>query len=276
MSAAQPDIPSVLARILERKREEIAAGKAFVSHAELKARAEDQPSPRGFLAALALAAERGPAVIAEIKKASPSAGVIREDFRPAEIAAAYERAGAACLSVLTDEPFFQGHRDYLAMAREACALPALRKDFIIDPWQVEEARCLGADALLLIVAALDDAQLRDLHGRARELDLDVLVEVHDETELERAIRLPGVLLGVNNRNLHTFETSLDTSLRLKQLLDEDRLLVAESGIRARTDVERLMAGGIRAFLVGEAFMRAPDPGAPLRDLFFPDAVARTG
>jgi indole-3-glycerol phosphate synthase len=273
MSNPQADIPSVLVQILARKREEVAAGRSFVSHEELKAKAADLPPTRGFVTALEGAAERGPAVIAEVKKASPSAGVIREDFRPAEIAAAYERAGAACLSVLTDEPFFQGHRDYLAQARDACRLPALRKDFIIDPWQVEEARCLGADALLLIVAALGDGQMQDLHGRARELGLDVLVEVHDEAELERALRLPGALLGVNNRNLHTFATCLETSLRLKDRLEEDRMLVAESGIRTRADVERLMAGGIHAFLVGEAFMRVDDPGQPLRALFFPGGTA---
>lgn len=267
-------IPSVLAKILDTKHEEIARGKAFVSHATLQARAADLPPARGFIAALAAAADAGTGIIAEVKKASPSAGVIRPDFQPAQIAASYERGGAACLSVLTDEAYFQGHRDYLAEARDACSLPALRKDFIIDPWQIEESRCLGADCILLIVAALGDAQLQDLHGRAVAAGLDVLVEVHDEDELRRALKLDGALLGVNNRNLHNFETDLETSLRLKALLPADRLLVTESGIRTRADVALMREGGIHAFLVGEAFMRAPDPGDALRALFFDDSSSR--
>lgn len=267
-------IPSVLAKILDTKHEEIARGKAFVSHAELREKAADLPPTRGFIAALSAASAAGTGIIAEVKKASPSAGVIRPNFHPAEIAASYERGGAACLSVLTDEAYFQGHRDYLAEARNACSLPALRKDFIIDPWQIEESRCLGADCVLLIVAALGDAQLQDLHGRATQLGLDVLVEVHDEEELQRALKLDGALLGVNNRNLHNFETSLDTSLRLKALLPGDRLLVTESGIRTRADVELMREGDIHAFLVGEAFMREPEPGDALRELFFDDAPAR--
>ena len=249
------DIPSVLARILDTKREEIERGQAFVSHAELRDKARDLPPTRGFVAAMGRAVQNGPGIIAEVKKASPSAGIIRADFRPADIAASYERGGATCLSVLTDEKYFKGHRDFLAEARNACALPALRKDFIIDPWQIEESRCLGADCILLIVAALAQDQLVDLHGRAREAGMDVLTEVHDEAELERALELDDTLLGVNNRNLHTFETSLETSLRLKAMLPPERLLVTESGIRTRDDVRRMRDAHVHAFLVGEAFMR---------------------
>ena len=207
-------------------------------------------------------------MIAEVKKASPSAGVIRPDFQPAAIAESYEAGGAACLSVLTDERYFQGHRDYLAEARDACALPVLRKDFIVDSWQVLESRALGADCILLIVAALDDGPLRDLHGHARELGLDVLVEVHDEAELGRALAIDAQLVGVNNRDLHRFATDLGTSERLRPLVPAERTLVAESGIHTRADVARLQRAGINAFLVGEAFMRAKDPGAALRELFF--------
>ncbi len=265
-------LPSVLQRILATKREEIERGKAFVSHAELCDQSRDLPPTRGFVAALQRAvaggAEGGPGIIAEVKKASPSAGVIREDFHPAQIAASYERGGATCLSVLTDEPYFQGHRDYLRQARVACTLPALRKDFVIDPWQVEESRCLGADCILLIVAALEQSQMEDLHGRARELGMDVLTEVHDEAELQRALELDDTLLGVNNRNLNNFETSLETSLALKALLPPERLLVTESGIRTREDVATMRAADIHAFLVGEAFMREPEPGTALGQLFF--------
>ncbi|MEM1411645.1 MAG: indole-3-glycerol phosphate synthase TrpC [Pseudomonadota bacterium] len=262
------DIPSVLARILDTKREEIERGKAFVSHAQLRDKARDLPPTRGFVAAMARAVTSGPGIIAEVKRASPSAGIIRADFRPADIAASYERGGATCLSVLTDEAYFKGHRDYLAEARHACALPALRKDFIIDPWQIEESRCLGADCILLIVSALVQDQLVDLHGRAKEAGMDVLTEVHDEAELERALALDGTLLGVNNRNLHTFETSLETSLRLKAMLPPERLLVTESGIKTPEDVQRMRAADVHAFLVGEAFMREPDPGEALERLFF--------
>lgn len=262
-------VPSVLVRIIETKREEIERGMAFVSQAQLIAKCADAPPLRGFAQQLQKKARRGPAVIAEIKKASPSAGVIREDFRPADIAAAYERGGASCLSVLTDELYFQGHRDYLAQARQACALPLLRKDFIIDDWQVYESRCLEADCILLIVAALSLEQLQQLHGLARKLGLDVLVEVHDAAELEQALTLEDALLGVNNRNLHTFETRLDTSLELKAMLPAERLMVTESGIATSEDVRVMQAAGINAFLVGEAFMRADDPGAALGRLFFP-------
>jgi indole-3-glycerol phosphate synthase len=207
-------------------------------------------------------------VIAEVKKASPSKGVLRADFRPAEIAASYERGGAACLSVLTDVDFFQGSDAYLQEARAACALPVIRKDFIVDPYQVREARLMGADAILLIAACLSDAQLSELNALAQALDLDVLVEVHDAGELERALAVPGRLIGVNNRNLRTFEVSLDTTLGLLEAIPDDRLLVTESGILTREDVARMRGQGVHAFLVGEAFMRAPDPGVELARLFF--------
>ena len=207
------------------------------------------------------------AVIAEIKKASPSKGVIREDFDPVAIAEAYQRGGAACLSVLTDRDFFQGHEDYLSAAREACDLPVIRKDFIVDPYQVVEARAIGADCILLIVAALDDATLAELDAAARELGMDVLVEVHDRTELERALRLELDLVGINNRNLRTFETRLETTLDLLDAVPPGCLVVTESGIHGRADVARMRASGVHAFLVGEAFMRAEDPGAELQYLF---------
>jgi indole-3-glycerol phosphate synthase len=206
-------------------------------------------------------------VIAEIKKASPSKGVIRADFRPAEIAASYAQGGAACLSVLTDMDFFQGSDDYLQQARAACRLPALRKDFLIDAWQVFESRVLGADCVLLIVAALSEGQLQEYAGLAAELGLDVLVEVHDEDELQRALRVPAPLLGINNRSLRSFEVSLDTTLRLRDAVPADRLLVTESGIHTPEDVHRMRQHGVQAFLVGEAFMRAADPGAELARLF---------
>ncbi|MCI1710900.1 MAG: indole-3-glycerol phosphate synthase TrpC [Chiayiivirga sp.] len=258
----------ILTRILARKREEVAERAARVPLPELAACCRDLPDPRGFVEALeAKIAARQAAVIAEIKKASPSKGVIRPDFRPAEIAASYERGGAACLSVLTDIDFFQGADAYLQQARAACSLPVLRKDFTVDAYQVFEARVLGADAILLIVAALDDTALVDLTLLAAELDLDVLVEVHDGAELERALALPARLIGVNNRDLRSFAVSLDTTLELKSRIPGDRLLVTESGILAPPDVARMRTNGVNAFLVGEAFMRADEPGIELARLF---------
>ena len=259
-------VPSILQRILHRKSEEVAIGESVVSYKELAEQARGCPAPRGF--ERALRTTRGPAVIAEIKKASPSAGVIREDFQPDAIAESYESAGAACLSVLTDRDFFQGEVKYLQQARGACALPVLRKDFIIDPWQIPESRIMGADCILLIVSALEQEQLQELLGLAKEFDMDVLVEVHDEAEMERALRLDHDLIGVNNRNLNTFETSLATSERLKELLSGDQLLVTESGIRTADDVKRMQNSGINTFLVGEAFMREEDPGKALKEMFF--------
>ena len=261
----------ILDRILARKVEEIAERSARVPMAELIARVADLPDTRGFAAAIEAKIEAGlSAVIAEIKQASPSKGVIRADFDPAAIAQAYAEGGATCLSVLTDADFFRGHEDYLRQARAACTLPVLRKDFTIDAYQVYEARAIGADCILLIVAALDDSSLLELSLLAAELDLDVLVEVHDEDELGRALEIPAPLIGLNNRNLRSFEVSLDTSIKLRERVPADRLLVSESGITTGTDISRLRAAGIHAFLVGEAFMRAADPGQALKQLFFPD------
>lgn len=258
----------ILQRIVAVKREEIAAARARRSLADLRADAPARGGLRGFEAALrARVAAGDAAVIAEVKKASPSKGVLRADFEPAQIARSYQDGGAACLSVLTDERFFQGCAAYLEQARAACALPVLRKDFIVDEYQVHEARAIGADCVLLIVACLDDAQLADLEACAHALGMDVLVEVHDAAELDRALALRTPLLGINNRNLRTFEVSLDTTLGLLSRVPPGRLLVTESGILARADVQRLRAADVHAFLVGEAFMRAPDPGAALAALF---------
>ena len=261
-------VPSILQRILQRKSEEIAAGKIITSMVELAARARDCAPPRRFENRLRLALAKGPAVIAEIKKASPSAGVIRGDFQPDAIARSYQSAGAACLSVLTDKDFFQGDVQYLREARDACSLPVLRKDFIIDPWQILESRVLGADCILLIVSALEQPVLQELLNVAKESGLDVLIEVHDESEMERVLCLDHNLIGVNNRNLNTFETSLATSERLKKMLTGEQLLVTESGIRSAGDVKRMQDSGINAFLVGEAFMREEDPGYALKRMFF--------
>ena len=259
----------ILNRILARKVEEITERSTRMPLVELSAQVADMPPTRGFAAAIEAKIDAGlAAVIAEVKKASPSQGVIRADFDPAAIARSYEAGGAACLSVLTDADFFQGSEAYLQQAREACALPVLRKDFTIDAYQVYEARAIGADAILLIVAALGDAALLELALLAAELDLDVLVEVHDEGELDRALDIPAPLIGINNRNLRTFETSLDTTLRLRGRAGDERVLVTESGIHAAVDVARMREAGVHAFLVGEAFMRAPDPGAELARLFF--------
>jgi indole-3-glycerol phosphate synthase len=260
----------ILNTILARKAEEIAERSARTPLAEVIARANDASPVRGFADALHERIGTGDAaVIAEIKKASPSKGVIRQDFRPAEIAMSYEFGGAACLSVLTDVDFFQGADAYLQQAREACTLPVLRKDFTIDPYQVYEARALGADCILLIVAALDDSQLVELSGLAMQLEMDVLVEVHDIDELERALQVPVPLIGINNRNLRTFEVSLENTLAMKDAVPKDRLLITESGIVVADDIARMRAAGVHAFLVGETFMRADEPGEALRQLFFP-------
>lgn len=258
----------ILDQILAVKREEVAAAQAAKPLATLRAEAEAQPKSRDFVASLRakLGAGRA-AIIAEIKKASPSKGVIRPDFKPAEIAADYEQHGAACLSVLTDRQFFQGSTEYLRQARAACALPVLRKDFMIDPYQVYEARALGADAILLIVAALSDAQMAELEDLAFSLGMAVLVESHDAGELDRALKLKTPLQGINNRNLRTFEVSLNTTLSQLSRIPADRIVVTESGILAPADVALMKEHGVHAFLVGEAFMRAPSPGAELARLF---------
>jgi len=258
----------ILSTILARKVVELQERSARVPLRELASHCADLPAPRGFAKALHAKIARGQAaVIAEIKKASPSKGVIRPDFHPADIARSYERGGAACLSVLTDVDFFQGSDVYLQEARAACALPVLRKDFVIDDYQVYEARVLGADCILLIVAALGDAALAELSGLALDLGMDVLVEVHDFDELERAFQVPVPLVGINNRNLRTFEVSLDNTLSMRQAVPGDRLLVTESGIVTAQDVKLMRTNDVQAFLVGETFMRAEDPGAELAKLF---------
>jgi indole-3-glycerol phosphate synthase len=258
----------ILTRIVAVKHEEVAAAKRLRDGASMRRDALAQPAARDFVGALRAKIAAGQsAVIAEIKKASPSKGVIREHFVPAEIAATYARHGAACLSVLTDRPFFQGEAAFLQQARAACSLPVLRKDFMVDAYQVDEARAWGADCILLIAACLNDAQMADLEAQALGLGMAVLVEVHDAGELERALRLKTPLLGINNRNLKSFEVTLDTTLGLLPQVPAGRLLVTESGIVGRADVQRMRAAGVHAFLVGEAFMRADDPGAALADLF---------
>lgn len=258
----------ILSKIVEVKRQEVAAALKRKSFEVVRADAQSRVLTRNFLAALQNKVQADePAVIAEIKKASPSKGVLRADFVPADIAQSYAEHGATCLSVLTDEQFFQGSADFLKQARASCHLPVLRKDFMVDPYQIYESRAMGADAILLIAACLDDGRMRELEAIAMGLDMAVLVEVHDEHELERALKLKTPLVGVNNRNLKTFEVSLDTTLRLKALMPAGRLLVCESGIHTREDVLRMRTGGVQAFLVGEAFMRAPDPGQTMADLF---------
>jgi indole-3-glycerol phosphate synthase len=263
-------LSDILNTILQRKQSEVRERKSATRLSELEKRAADNSPARGFIRAIeAKHARSEPAVIAEVKKASPSKGLLRENFDPIAIAKSYEAGGAACLSVLTDVDFFQGHDHYLQQARAACALPVLRKDFVIDPYQIVEARALEADCILLIVAALDDAMLRECFDAAQKSGLDALIEVHDAEELERALKLSARLIGVNNRNLRTFETSLDTSIRLHaKLPDRSRILVSESGIHTRADVQTLRAGRIETFLVGEAFMRQADPGLALRELFY--------
>lgn len=265
----QQATPTILTRILARKDQEVAERRQAVSEADLLALGEKQSAPRGFIDALNTRIAAGdPAVIAEVKKASPSKGVIREEFHPSDIAKSYTQGGAACLSVLTDADFFQGHEDYLIAARDVCPLPVIRKDFITHGYQVCEARAIGADCILLIVAALDDAQLRDLHQQANQLGMNVLVEVHDANELERALALNLKLVGINNRNLHTFETSLNTTLDLLPRIPEGITVITESGIHTRDDVELMRDHNVNGFLVGEAFMRESDPGLALKKLFF--------
>lgn len=263
--------PDILKKIVQRKREEIAQRQAALPLDRLTEQLAGIDNPtRGFVQAIADKIDQGEAgVIAEIKKASPSKGVIRADFRPAEIAVSYQQGGAACLSVLTDSDFFQGSDAYLQQARAACSLPVIRKDFIIDPYQVHEARLIGADCILLIVSCLDDATLVELNDLAQRLGMDVLVEVHDAAELQRALRLNNRLIGINNRNLRTFEVSLDTTLELLAQVPPESIVVTESGIHTPADVARMQRHGVHAFLVGEAFMRTANPGATLAALFHP-------
>ncbi|WP_447555869.1 indole-3-glycerol phosphate synthase TrpC [Vreelandella sp. EE22] len=261
--------PTILTRILDRKDQEVATRQQAVSEHDLLALAARQSAPRGFIDALNRRILAGdPAIIAEVKKASPSRGVIREAFDPAVIAQSYEAGGAACLSVLTDADFFQGHEDDLIAARNACTLPVIRKDFITHGYQVTEARAIGADCILLIVAALDDDTLKRLHQQAGELGMDVLVEVHSAEELTRALALNLKLVGINNRNLHTFETDLETTLSLLSCIPDDVTVITESGILTRDDVARMRENKVNGFLVGEAFMRQDDPGLALNQLFF--------
>ncbi|MBL4743773.1 MAG: indole-3-glycerol phosphate synthase TrpC [Cycloclasticus sp.] len=261
------DTPDVLKKILARKREEIAERSAVTSIEELKTQAKTASAVRGFVSAIKRKLSDGEAaVIAEVKKASPSKGLLRENFVPSEIAKSYEEGGAACLSVLTDKDFFQGAEEYLKEARAACALPVIRKDFIIDSYQVYEARALGADCILLIVAALDDEALQSLYQLAIELGMDVLVEVHDANELERALKLDLVLVGINNRNLRTFETSLQTTVDLLDNIPSDVIVVSESGLHKRDDIAMLRGHEVNTFLIGEAFMRCDDPGEALKKL----------
>ncbi|ARN74318.1 indole-3-glycerol phosphate synthase TrpC [Oceanicoccus sagamiensis] len=260
--------PTILKKIVERKHEEVAERLATTSISDLQQQILEQSPCRGFVQSMAdkLAAGQS-AVIAEAKKASPSKGVIRESFDPAAIAASYEQGGAACLSVLTDKDFFQGSEAYLQQARNACSLPVIRKDFIVDPYQVVEARAIGADCILLIVACLDDQQMAELDAAAKELQLDVLIEVHNREELDRSLSLGNTLVGINNRDLHTFETSLNTTIDLLPHIPADRMVVTESSIHTQEDVMLMREHNVNAFLVGEAFMRAEQPGEKLRTLF---------
>ena len=265
MSQSPPDI---LRKILDRKQQEIAERSARTPIDDMRVLAGDADPVRGFIASIERKIEDGRAgVIAEIKKASPSKGVLRESFDPASIAVSYAANGAACLSVLTDADFFQGNEEYLQQARAACQLPVIRKDFIVDPYQVVEARAINADCILLIVSALGDAQMNELLSLSHELGMDVLIEVHDEAEMTRALATDARLIGINNRNLRTFDTTLDTTLNMLDMVPDDRLLVTESGIHAPQDVALMRDNSVHAFLVGEAFMRAEDPGEKLSQLF---------
>lgn len=262
------DTPTILKKILARKREEIAERSALVSIPQLIEQSALASAPRGFAAAIAAKIAAGQSgVIAEIKKASPSKGVIREDFDPAAIAVSYEKGGACCLSVLTDVDFFQGADEYLKMARSASTLPVIRKDFIIDEYQIYEARAMGADCILLIVSALSEEQLNQLHDVARSLGMDVLIEVHDEAELDIALRLDNPMVGINNRNLHSFEVSLDNTYQLLDKIPENKIVITESGIHSPEDVAAMRQHQVNAFLVGEAFMRSEDPGERLAEMF---------
>jgi len=267
-TAFRQDAPDILQKILARKQAEVAERSAKLPLRQLETPIAAASKPRGFAAALRDKVTQGhAAVIAEAKRASPSKGLIRDPFDPVAIAHSYADAGAACLSVLTDIDFFQGADAYLQQARTACALPVLRKDFMIDPWQIHESRALGADCILLIVSALDDGVMHDLYNQATELGMDVLVEVHDGQELQRALTLDAELIGINNRNLRTFETRLETTLELLDQIPTDRLVITESGIHSRDDVAIMRSANVHSFLVGEAFMRADDPGKKLTELF---------
>lgn len=260
--------PTILRKILDRKVEEVSERQKYKSARDLEQEFDRYAAPRGFTQALQNKVDAGQAaVIAEIKKASPSKGVIRDPFVPEAIAESYQQGNAACLSVLTDRDFFQGHEEYLINVRNTVGLPVIRKDFLIDPYQITEARAIGADCVLLIVAALDDHQLKDLHAQATEYGMDVLIEVHDEAEMQSALNINNKLIGVNNRNLHTFDVSLQTTLELQKMVTDDRMLVTESGILTHDDVALMRDNQINAFLVGEAFMRAEQPGVRLAELF---------
>lgn len=260
--------PTILKKIIFRKLEEIQEGCEKVSLRDMKRRAMQSPEAKGFVDAMQAKLDTGQsAVIAEIKKASPSKGVLRDPFDPVEIAKSYEAHGAACLSVLTDQDFFQGSNAYLQQVREAVDLPIIRKDFIVDDYQVYEARAIGADCILLIAAAIGDAQMYELTQTAMQLGMDVLIEVHNEEEMERALRLPLPMIGINNRDLHSFEVSLETTIRMLEMIPDDRLVVTESGILGPEDVEKMRAHAVNSFLVGEAFMRADNPGEKLAELF---------
>ena len=263
------DQPEILNKIIEHKKHELVERKQRVSLDKIQEWAKDAPSPRGFEAALRSAQlAKRPGVIAEIKRASPSKGILRENFNPMQIAASYQMHGATCVSVLTDSEFFKGSCAILELARKTCFAPILRKDFIVDTYQVYETRAVDADCLLLIVAVLEDEKMAELNALAKELRLDVLVEVHNEEELERALKLEPTLLGINNRNLHTFETTLDTTLNLLPKIPDTCHVVTESGIHTKDDITMMIENGVNSFLVGEAFMVAEDPGAKLKELFF--------